>query len=175
MVSKGVHDYLKQENVPLVVAAVDYLLPIYREVNTYPYFVEEGIPGNPDGMATEELHGKALEILAPRFEKNGRVTVGRFLQLKGEGSKLVSDDIREIVTAARAGRVESLLMRPHRKAWGRFDAAKGTAELHEREAPGDSDLLDLASMHTFLNGGDVYALDVPVVPDGFSFGAIFRY
>jgi hypothetical protein len=30
-----------------VLAGVEYLLPIYREANTYPHLLAEGIHGNP--------------------------------------------------------------------------------------------------------------------------------
>ena len=57
VVNKSLHEYLRNEN-PLVLAGVDYLLPIYREVNTYPYLLEEGIEGNPENLTKDKLHEK---------------------------------------------------------------------------------------------------------------------
>ena len=34
-IDRGLHDHLRDSRAPLILAGVDYLLPIYREVNTY--------------------------------------------------------------------------------------------------------------------------------------------
>ncbi|PIV00597.1 MAG: hypothetical protein COS57_15555, partial [Syntrophobacterales bacterium CG03_land_8_20_14_0_80_58_14] len=51
LIDRGLHDLLRDERAPLVLAGVDYLFPIYREANTYPRLIEEGIPGNPQGIS----------------------------------------------------------------------------------------------------------------------------
>ena len=50
MIDRGLHDLLKDERTPLVLAGVEYLFPIYREANTFPHLIDEGIPGNPYGL-----------------------------------------------------------------------------------------------------------------------------
>ena len=52
MIDRGLHDLLKDERAPLILAGVEYLFPLYREVNTFPHLVEEGIPGNPTGASS---------------------------------------------------------------------------------------------------------------------------
>jgi len=54
-VDKGLHEVLKEEKVPIVLAGVEYLLPIYREANSYNYLMDNWIPGNPDHARTGVL------------------------------------------------------------------------------------------------------------------------
>ncbi|MBC7076734.1 MAG: hypothetical protein H5T92_00240 [Synergistales bacterium] len=58
-VNDGLSQVLKDERAPLVLAGVDYLLPLYREANTYPHLSEQGITGNPEALTPAELHGRA--------------------------------------------------------------------------------------------------------------------
>jgi hypothetical protein len=45
----------------------------------------------------------------------------------------------------------------------------------EKENDGSGDLLDFAAAHTFLNGGTVYAVNPPEMPDDGPVAALFRY
>jgi hypothetical protein len=42
-VDTGLRAFLRDEHAPLVLAGVEYLLPIYRRANTYPYMLEGGV------------------------------------------------------------------------------------------------------------------------------------
>ena len=43
MIDAGIQDLPAQERVPLVLAGVEYLFPIYRKANSYPFLMDEGI------------------------------------------------------------------------------------------------------------------------------------
>jgi hypothetical protein len=47
--------------------------------------------------------------------------------------------------------------------------------VHAEAEPGDEDLLDLAAVHTFLNGGMVYAVEPEQMPSYATLAALFRY
>jgi hypothetical protein len=47
--------------------------------------------------------------------------------------------------------------------------------LHDKEQPGDADLLDFAAIQTFLQGGSVYAVKPDQIPDKAPLAAVFRY
>ena len=53
---------LREQRAPLVLAGVQYLLPIYREVSSYPHITEPELPGNPDHLSEPQLHGRAADI-----------------------------------------------------------------------------------------------------------------
>ena len=158
---------------PLVLAGVDYLLPLYREASTYPHLIEEGIEGHPDDLSAKELHRQAWAIVQPRFLEERQVAAERFRQLADTNS--ASDTLAEIVPAAYYGRVQTLFVALDVQQWGAFDPATNEVRLHQAPEVGDQDLLDLAAVHTFLNGGSVYAVAAEQVPSGGSLAALFRY
>ncbi len=59
--------------------------------------------------------------------------------------------------------------------WGEFDPQTDTIQQHDEAGPGDEDLLDLAAIQTFMNGGTVYIRDPNEMPDHSQVAAIFRY
>jgi hypothetical protein len=65
-VDAALNDFLREEKAPLVVAGVEYYLPIYREASTYPLLMEEGVPGSPEGVSAEE------RVLAATMRDTGR-------------------------------------------------------------------------------------------------------
>jgi Bacterial archaeo-eukaryotic release factor family 3 len=172
-VDRGVAELLKGQRSPLLLAGVGYLLPIYREANTYPYLEEEGLTGNPEGLSDEELHERAWEIVQSRFSKTRREATTHYEQLAGTGR--TSTDLGEIVPAAYFGRVDILFVALDSRQWGTFDPGTAEVSLHEEAASGDGDLLDCAAVQTLLNGGNVYALDHEEMPDGAIMASVLRY
>lgn len=158
---------------PLVLAGVDYLLPVYREASDYPNVPEEGVTGNPEGLPPEELRDRAWPIVGPRFDADREDAVARHARLAGTGQ--TSSDLREVVAAAYFGRVDVLFAARGRRRWGSFDAASGEAREHGEPERGDGDLLDFAAVQTFLNGGTVYVVEPEKVPGGADASALMRY
>jgi hypothetical protein len=172
-VDEGLQDLLHDEQSPLVLAGVDYLLPIYREANTHPRLVDEGIEGNPEEMRAEELHRQAWAIVHPLFLAAQKEAVAQYERLAGTGQ--TSNDVREIVPAAYHGRVQTLFVAVGLQQWGSFDPGTNAIRLREEAEPSDEDLLDFAAVQTFLNGGTVYAVEPEKVPAETPLAAVFRY
>jgi len=174
-VDEGLGDLLGGEEAPLVLAGVDYLLPIYKEANSYPHLVDEGIEGNPEEMSVEELHEHAWAIVHPLFLSAQQEAAARYRQLAGAGSEQASSDLKEVVPAAYHGRVDTLFVAVGLQQWGAFDPDTNTVYLHEKAGPEGEDLLDLAAVHTLLNRGTVYAIEPEKVPDEAPLAAALRY
>lgn len=172
-VERGLSSLLKKEAAPLVLAGVDYLHSIYRDVNTYPGLVNKGLMGNPEGLSGQELRDRAWEQVEPLLTKEMEEAAGRYRQLLGTG--LASGDLAAIVPAAHQGRVDTLFVGVGVQQWGRFDPQRRVVEVHEKAEPGDEDLLDFVAVHTLLNSGKVYAPAPGDVPGGTSAAAVFRY
>jgi len=156
-----------------VLAGVDYLFPIYREVNTYPYLMEDGIPGNPKGISTEQLHKLALEIVRPYFQKAENDAIAQYRQSSGTG--LTSSNIKEIIRSACDGRVGLLFIATGHKQWGIFDPESKDVQLHQKMETGSEDLLDSSAIRTLLNGGTVFSVPQEKMPDDKPIAAVFRY
>lgn len=173
-VDDGVREMLDASlHIPVVLAGVEYLLPIYREQSRYSALADHGITGNQDMTADTDLHAKAWAVVAPGFERAKRKALDRYGELAGAGK--ASDDLAVILPAAQAGRVDSLFLDMHEDVWG-VPGADGQAPLvHGAAQPGDTELWNLAATHTLLNGGDVWAIDAEAEPDIAPAAAIFRY
>jgi hypothetical protein len=159
---------------PLILAGVEYLLPLYAEANEYPHLVAQGITGSPDQWTDEELHDKAWEIVKPEFQADQTEAVNRYKPLAAAGQQ-ASDDLQEIVRGAYFERVEVLFVPKGRHRWGSFDPETGEITVHEERQPGDEDLLDFAAMHTLANNGNVYVIPSEQMPDAGPAAAIFRW
>lgn len=61
-VDKSLHRYLLGKRDPLVLAGVNYLLPIYQRANTYPYLAARGVAGNTERMSLDELHERVWAV-----------------------------------------------------------------------------------------------------------------
>lgn len=167
----GVTKVLADSQAPLVLAGVDYLQALYREVNHYPCLAGTAISGSPEGWQDEELHRRAWALLEPRFAREKEEAVARYGTAQAEGKG--SDELVEILPAALDGRVDILLLRPGAHAWGTFDTEARAVSREEADDVDNDDLLDLAASHTLLGGGRVYLVET--LSDGVDAAAIYRY
>jgi hypothetical protein len=173
MIDRGLHDRLKDEHAPLVLAGVEYLFPIYREANTFPHLIEEGIPGNPRGINSDSLYRMALKIVGPFFQKAENNALAQYRQSSGTG--LTSTDIREIVSEAAHGRVGTLFIATGSRIDGTLNRESSTVDLHRKREAEDEDLLEIAAIQTYLHGGSVFILPPNKMPEPKALVAMFRY
>ncbi|HEY9649391.1 MAG TPA: hypothetical protein V6C95_01925, partial [Coleofasciculaceae cyanobacterium] len=156
-VDGGLEKYLKGKRAPLVLAAVEYLFPLYREANTYNHLVNQGITGNAENAKPEELQAQAWEIVEPLFLQAQQEAIDHYKELTATGR--TSNNVQEVVPAAYYGRVEELFVAVGVRKWGSFNPDTSTIDLHPEAEPGDEDLLNAAAVQTILNGGTVYAVE----------------
>lgn len=175
LVSDGLTEFLQGDRAPLMLAGVEYLLPIYKEANTYPNLIETVIKGNPDMLSADELHKSAWNILGPHFQAAQEEAVAHYQQLAGQASERAADSLEKIVPAASDGRVETLFIAAGVQQWGVLNPVTNEIELHGQQEAGDEPLLDLAAVQTYLKGGIVYTIEVDKIPGGTSAAAVLRY
>lgn len=161
------------DHIPLVLAGVEFLFPLYREANTYPHLLEEGIGGNPEEMSADELRERAWAVVEPHFQATKDLAAAKYEQLAGTGH--AENELEPVVRAAVSGQVDVLFVALGVQRWGTFNEVTGEPSLHEDRQVGDADLLDLAAGETMLHGGRVYAEEADRIPGGGSLAAIYRY
>lgn len=178
-VDRAVSDFLAEERVPLLLAGVEYLFPLYREANSYPHLLEQGIPGNPEELSEKTLHTRAWDVVRPLFQKEEEEAIARYRQETGRQSGRASADIKEIVPAAYSGRVEQLLVQNTADIWGKYDLANNRVEVHQERTTQSEDLLNTAALYTFQNDGSIYVVEDNEMPDSSEdvspVAAVFRY
>jgi hypothetical protein len=169
----SIREVLAGATAPMVVASVDYLLPIYREANSYPYLQSTGIAGNPEQLRDDELRAAGWTVLEPQVRARREELARDFHNLKPVGR--ASSDLAQVVKASANGRVNALMVAAGAQVWGRFDPTTREIEVHEQAEPGDEDLVDLAAIQTLERSGSVIAVPPEAVPDGSPVAANFRY
>lgn len=173
LIDRKLHDLLSGGQSPLVLAGVDNLFPVYKEANSYSHLLDEGVPGNPEGLKPEELHGQAWALVEPLFRQSREAAAARYRQLAGTGQ--TTTDVKEAVSAAHHGRVDVLFVAVDAQVWGHFEPEKGSVTVGESLEPDSEDLIDLAAIQSLIKGGTVYAVAPEEVPDQAPLAAVFRY
>lgn len=154
-VDLGVSHTLRDQRAPLVLACVDELVSLYRDINTYPYLYEKTVSGSPSQMATAELHQRAWNIVAPAFRDVEIKARHKYESLAG--SSRTQTTSAPILAAARRGQVDTLFL---------------PMQLPESDdAP--TATFEEAAEQTLLFGGQVIAVEE--VPGDSSLAAVFRY
>ncbi len=172
-IDKHLQTVLHDQQAPMIIACVDYLLPIYAEANTYNHLVTTGISGNPDDLSSTELHTQAWEIVEPIFEQQQKEAIAHYQDVSK--TELGTTDIRTIVSAAYFKRLKTLFVATDEQKWGRFDPETNSLEIETEAGIENDELLDFAAAHTLLNSGKVFALESDQVPGDTGAAAILRY
>jgi hypothetical protein len=172
-VNRALHDLLKEEHAPLILAAVDYLHPIYKEANSYRFLLQGGIAGNPDEESDETLRDKGWKLLEPYIDKYKHDNLDLFNKAINKG--MATHNLEEGIIAAYDGRVSTLLIAKGVTHWGRFDLKSHNVEIFQEQETGAEDLVNLVAFHTLVNGGKVYSIEGNMMPLGAKIAAIFRY
>jgi len=167
-------DYLDGEDAPLVLGGVGSLHPIYKEANTYPHLVEEGITKDVEHMPVDELQEMAWDIVKNQYQTDVEKALGVYHSLKEKDGD-TSEDIGTIVSAAYFKRINTLFIAKNNHIWGGFDPDENLVRLDEEQTSDNQDLLNIAAIHSLKNGGNVLLLDQDKVPGGGEAAAILRY
>lgn len=163
------------QDIPLVLAGVEYLIPIYREKSNYPNIIKDYIKGNPEMLEAGELHKKAWEIVEPLFTEDQESAEDKYKQFSGQKNTLYLDTLDKIIPAAYSGQIESLFVNNDISKWGKFNHENNKMELHKEESEGDEDLIEYVSILTLSRGGKVFAVTEDKVPQGKEVAAVLRY
>lgn len=164
-------DFLKRENLPLILAAVESNLPLYRHANTYGGLVEDRlVAGNPDDLPRDELHRRAQQVVESLIGENEEQAIEELRGLVGTSN--ASTEVREISPAVREGRVRRAFVAADDTIHGRADPETGSVNLDARV---ECDLLNEVAAETLLLGGEVFALRKERIPGNTGVAAIYRF
>ena len=145
---------------PLILAGADYIFPIYREANTYPWIIEDEIHGNPEKLNKKEILNNAYSILNSHNRKIIENKYIKLLELKNTKLNRYSSDLEVIINNSYYGKVDELFILDNKKIWGKYKENSNKIEmLDEMPALDKDELLNIAAINTLINGGNVYILD----------------
>lgn len=172
-IDAGLTSVLQEENTPLILAGVEFLLPIYHEVNSYNNLLKQGITGNPENVSVSDLHQQAWSKIEPHFEAAKQSAMQQYHQLSSTGE--ASSQVESIVAGAVNGQIDTLMVTPDADYWGQFDRQANKVEITSQATANTINLVDLAVTQTYLQGGKVYTIEQSAMPEEQTMIAVFRY
>jgi hypothetical protein len=166
---------LNSNPLPLVLAGVDYLVPIFKEASKYNHVYN----GHVSGAFTEKdmmtLHEKSWEVIEPYFEETKKKRKENFHAFKAKGQASSNDPLK-IIKASFTGAVETLLInKQHQHLFGNYDPNEHEIEVSESQQNGMHCLIDEAAAKVIASKGKVYLTDEEEMPEDTQIAAIFRY
>lgn len=173
IIDRALHSQLAGSSEPLLFAGVEYLFPIYREVNTYAQLLETPVAGNPEHWEAAELHRRAEAVLEPYRRRGLEHDIAQFERMVG--AQRTAEHLTDVLTAAHEGAVESLFVASDQSVWGRYEVEIGRLEMTYVNDPAGDDLLDLAAYQTLKHGGRVHLQPAAEVPHAVIAAALLRY
>lgn len=173
-IDQGLMQMLHDEQAPLLIASVDYLVPIYRKISNYPHLVDFHISGNPDDDDPVLLHEKASLAMKETFQKEREEKKENFAQALAHQKASLS--LTHNVVAAKEGRIDTLFIDKDTPfVWGQHCTDR-TVDLHFKQNHHNNCLLNYTAMQTWKNGGTVYNVPREEFPNMVSnVNAIYRY
>lgn len=164
---------LHNENAPLLLAAVDYEIPIYKSACDYHKVWPVALTGNYERVPTGELYQEAKQVMQPYFEQRVNKTIELYMNNSANGK--TSSISADVIPATYYSQVSHLFVCRGEHIWGTFDEMSN--ELQFQDEPGNTgeDLLDNAVVKTLANGGEVFLLEKEKMPAETQIAAIMRY
>jgi len=162
-----------KENAPLVLAGVEYVLPIYRSACDYHNVWPEALTGNRDQQDTRSLYQDAKQLMQPYFEQRQNKALELYMNNSANGR--TSSISADVIPASYYSQVSHLFVCKGEHIWGTFDEMSNALIFHDSSGQGGEDLLDNAVEKTLANGGEVFLLDRDKMPAESQLAAIMRY
>lgn len=166
-------EVFNKENVPLVLAGVEYLIPIYKSCCDYHNVWEQPLTGNHDRTETGALYQEVRKIIEPYFQQ--RLTKALDAYGNKSASALTSSIAADVIPATYYGRVSHLFVCKGEHIWGTFDDMANELKFHDTPDEDGEDLIDNAVVKTLATGGEVFLLDKEQMPADSQLAALMRY
>lgn len=157
-VDAALSPFLTSHPAPVVLAGVQYLLPIYRDANTCAQILDGEVHGGPEHKTAEDLHEGAWEMASKHFGLAREKALDRFHELHEKGQ--ATTDLDQIAAGATSGRIETLFL-------SESDGLEAGTEVGGR--------LNAAAVDTLAKGGDVFVIASTEIPSQHPAAASFRY
>jgi hypothetical protein len=171
-VDRALRSHLAGQTQPLILAGVEYVVSIYRSMNSYPHLLEEALIGNFDRTPPAELAEAARGVLTREYQKQTAALHDRFSRFKIENR--TSSDLAEIAQAATIGAVDTVLIDIDNSVEGTVNES-GAVEISKNPAAHTYDVVSETAVRVLLTGGSVVGLRHADIPEGRAMEAILRY
>ncbi|SEA91148.1 baeRF8 domain-containing protein [Leifsonia sp. 21MFCrub1.1] len=172
-IERALHPLLANSTEPLILAAAEPLIGIFRGAGEHPHLVPEVIAGNPEDKTDEELAAAARAVLDRLYASKVAALRETYEARVAAGTALV--DLSDIARAATFGAVESLIIDIDRRVPGTVDEETGVITFADDDAPGEYGVVDEILRRALGSKAKVYALRAEDVPGGGAAAAAIRF
>lgn len=166
-------EVFNKENAPLVLAGVEYVLPIYRNAADYHNVWPEALTGSREHQETTSLYNDAMELMKPYFEQKVNKALETYMNNSANG--LTSSIAADVIPAAYYSQVSHLFVAKSEHIWGTFDEMANELVFHDSPDEYGEDLIDNAVVKTLANGGEIFLLEKEKMPAECQVAAIMRF
>ncbi len=161
---KGILDILTERQIPMVIAGLEHLVPVYREASSYPGITSNFVDIDPESVPLDKLHRKAYKIAEDELHRIREKSFKRFQKLAG--TRKTTTYPSEIISSAYYRNVDTLFVRKGAEIWGTFDKERYLIDSNPENAKNHEELINFAIIHTILNGGEVLMTGAAEFPAG---------
>ncbi len=172
-IDRALRPLLSGLEVPLILAATEPINSIYRSVNSYPYLLAQGLPGNPESASDAELAASSRAVLDDLYADQLREVQDLYAQRSADGRAL--SDVAEVARAATFGAVDTLLVDIDAAVPGEVDDRTGAVTFASAAAGDVHDVTDEIARRAWLSGARVLAIRDGDMPGRGAVAAILRY
>jgi hypothetical protein len=171
-VDKALRPLLTGSDIPLVLAATEPLVSIYRSVNTYAHLADATIEGSPHTTPPAQLAEGARTILDGLYRSQIHAWNDLFEERANQGR--ATTDLAQAARAATMGAVESMLADIDEMIPGQIDASGAVTFAEQAVAP-NYGLVDEIASRVLATGGRVIGVRKADIPRAGALAAILRY
>lgn len=171
-VDAALRPFLAGRETPLLLAAAEPLASIYRNANSYPALLAEGISASPDRTSDSDLAQASRSLLAAHHAGQIEAAMGLFAARANEGR--ATSDLAQAARAASRGAVEMLLVDIEAMQPGRLDDDGGLI-FADAEGADSYDVIDDICGRAMLSGARIMGVRASDLPEGASLAAVLRY
>jgi hypothetical protein len=165
---------LNQKPLPLYLAGLDYLIPMFRQASKYS-LLQASHMGRLNGKGRNEIHKKAWELAEDYFleEKNKRKDEFGF---RSSRNLAISKEPEKLIKAAITGGVDTLLVNTnHKHLWGTYNSEDFAVDFQEGPNGNNHCMIDLAAIKVIESGGRVFMISPEEMPDKALVAGTLRY
>ncbi|MCJ2028848.1 hypothetical protein MKK50_05435 [Methylobacterium sp. J-043] len=171
-VDRAVGEAFAGRSTPMVLAAAEPMLSIFREVSTYPHLIDEVIEGSPDHRSDAQLGDAALPILDRLYRNEVKRILALYVELKPHRA---TSDVSHAAHAATAAAVDRLVVDLDRATPGLVSDLDGSVTYAVSDDAETYSVLDEVARRALCTDGRVVCARSEEMPAGHALAAILRY
>lgn len=173
-IERAVAQVASESPRPLLVAAPERELWMFRSVARFDDMIAFGLVGDLGHLILDALHARAWPVVERHFDEQDIDVVDRWGALST--ANRASDDLSIIARATSMGRVRELILDREAVVPGRFDRSTGTVQRVATRSPREeANVLEELAESVCLHGGEVFRLRHDRIPTRSPIAATLRW